>query len=80
LWLLLSLIFIKYYTLQSLPQFLILSFWLVQNLSYLLEASLNAEEGFPTSGNDTENKYLNDALRSLPHASSQRGEVASTRF
>src|SRR4030042_3876193 len=51
--------FINIYTLRSLPQFLILSFWLVQNLSSLTE-------GFPTSGNDTENKYsISDALRSL---------------
>jgi hypothetical protein len=42
---------------------LFLSFWLVQNLSCDPEQS----EGFPTSGNDTENKYLiPDALQSLP--------------
>ena len=46
---------------------LFLSFWLVQNLSCDPEQS----EGFPTSGNDTENKYsISDALRSLPQSSS----------
>src|SRR4030042_3986200 len=54
---------------------LFLSFWLlsslcrgsVQNLSCDPEQS----EGFPTSGNDTENKYsISDALRSLPQGSS----------
>jgi len=46
---------------------LFLSFWLVQNLSCDPEQS----EGFPTSGNDTENKYsISDALRFLPQGSS----------
>ena len=54
---------------------LFLSYWLlsslcrgsVQNLSCDLEQS----EGFPTSGNDTGNKYsISDALRSLPQGSS----------
>ena len=30
----------------------ILSFWLVQNLSYLFSASFHSEEGFLTSRND----------------------------
>ena len=40
----------------------------VQNLS----CDPKQSEGFPTSGNDTENKHsISDALRSLPQGSSQ---------
>src|SRR4030043_576263 len=40
-------------------------------LSRIFLAIPNKSEGFPTSGNDTENKYsISDALRSLPQGSS----------
>jgi len=46
---------------------LFLSFWLVQSESTRTEnlsCDLEQSEGFPTSGNDTENKYsISDALR-----------------
>jgi len=41
-------------------------------LSRIFLAIPNKSEGFPTSGNDTENKYsISDALRSLPQGTSQ---------
>ena len=68
----------KFYTLWSLPQFLI-SVILACPESFLRSRTVGrilapaSRGGDPTSGNDTENKYsISDALQSLPQGSSHR--------